>query len=95
VPHRILVIDIATVVAKKDANNATQDIGFDKEKHTDVTQIFGDFQLCGQGRRKTQVMIEVRVFFTDLRFIRLCGRFASIKANLVSNKANIIVATGG
>ena len=65
-PRRISAIDIATVVTKKDANHAAQDIGFAKEKYPDVTQILGDFQFRGQGQRKTPVMLEVRDFFTDL-----------------------------
>ena len=58
-PPRISVIDLATAIAKKEANHASQDVGYMTDRHPEITQILGDFKLRGQGEKKTPV--------TDLR----------------------------
>ena len=40
-PPRISIIDVAVLITGKDARKAAQDIGFVKERHTDVAQILG------------------------------------------------------
>ena len=48
VPPRISVIHVAVVITGKDANRATQDVGFVKDRHPEVTQILGDFKFPGR-----------------------------------------------
>ena len=52
VPRRISVIDLAKAITKKDANHAAQDVGYVKDRHPEVTEIFGDFKFCGQRPEK-------------------------------------------
>ena len=40
VPPRISVIHVAVVITGKDANRATQDVGFVKDRHPEVTHVW-------------------------------------------------------
>ena len=51
-PPRISVIDLATAIAKEDANHTAQAVGYVKDPHPEVTQIPGDFTFRGQGQKK-------------------------------------------
>ena len=55
VPPRISVIDLATAITMKDANQAAEQVAYVKKRHPEVTEIFGDFKFRGQGQKKTAV----------------------------------------
>ena len=49
VPPRISVIDLASAITMKDANQAAEQVAYVKKRHPEVTDIFGDFKFRGRG----------------------------------------------
>ena len=47
VPPRISVIDLASAITMKDANQATEQVAYVKKRHPEVTEHFGDFKFRG------------------------------------------------
>ena len=67
-PPRISVIDLAAAITKKDASQAAEQVAYVKERHPEVTEIFGDFKFRGQGQKKTPVAdLRGAVELTQLR----------------------------
>ena len=56
VPPRISVIDLATAITRKGANQAAEQVAYVKKRHPEVTEIFGDFKFRGQGQKTTAVV---------------------------------------
>ena len=50
VPPRISVIDLATAITMKGANQAAEQVSYVKKRHPEVTEIFGGFKFRGQGQ---------------------------------------------
>ena len=55
VPPRISVIDLASAITMKDANQAAEQVAYVKKRHPEVTEIFGDFKFRGRGQKNTAV----------------------------------------
>ena len=49
VPPRISVIDLASAITMKDANQAAEQVAYVKKRHPEVTDIFGDFKSRATG----------------------------------------------
>ena len=47
VPPRISVIDLASAITMKDANQATEQVAYVKKRHPEVTDNFGEFKVRG------------------------------------------------
>ena len=56
-PPRISVIDLATAITMKGANQAAEQVSYVKKQHPEVTEIFGDLKFHGQGQEKTPVAV--------------------------------------
>ena len=54
-PQRISVIDLAAAITMKEASQAAEQVAYVKNRHPEVTDIFGDFKFRGQGQTNTAV----------------------------------------
>ena len=54
-PPRISVIDLATAITMKGANQAAEQVSYVKKRHPEATEIFGDFKFRGRGQNSAPV----------------------------------------